>query len=318
MIRVGYKLMSEEHGPAALVRNAVRAEMAGFDFTAISDHFSPWLEEQGHAPFAWTVLGAIAEATHHIGLMVAVSCPIMRYHPAIVAQAAATLALLGGDRFTLGLGTGERLNEQVVGTGRPGIADRLDRLAEALEIINGLLHGRVGRFQGSHFRLDHARLFDRPDRPPPVVVAAAEPRAARLAATRADGIVSITPRTDLLQAYSGAGGKGPRYAEVAMCYGEDEKEAVKTAHRYCRWAAVGGPQTAELPNTEAFAAASKPVSSETVAEAISCGPSPDRHLGAIKRYLEAGYDHLILVQIGPDQEGFFEFFGRELAPRLRH
>src|SRR5216110_840959 len=164
MLKLGYKLMSEEHGPLALVRNATRAEQAGFDFAAISDHFFPWLEEQGHAPFAWSVLGALANATRRLGLMTAVTCPIMRYHPAIIAQGAATVGLLSGDRFTLGLGAGERLNEHIVGSGWPGRGERHARFAEAVEIIQGLLSGRLTNFDGAHFRLDHARLFDRPKR----------------------------------------------------------------------------------------------------------------------------------------------------------
>ena len=164
--KIGYKLMAEEHGPAALVRNTVRAEQAGFDFAAISDHFFPWLDEQGHAPFAWTVLGAAAQATSHIGLMTAVTCPIMRYHPAIVAQAAATLAVLSGDRFVFGLGAGERLNEHVVGEGWPGIGERHERLSEAYDIIGGLLDGSLTNYRGKYFNLDNAKLFDRPDRAP--------------------------------------------------------------------------------------------------------------------------------------------------------
>src|SRR5437588_964239 len=198
MLKLGYKLMSEEHGPLALVRNAVRAEQAGFGFAAISDHFFPWLEEQGHSPFAWSVLGAIAQATRHIGLMSAVTCPIMRYHPAIVAQAAATIALLSNNRFTLGLGSGERLNEHITGEGWPGIRERHERLAEAIDIIKGLLAGKLSHYQGKHFRLDHARLFDRPDdRPLPVAIAAAGERAARLAGQKADALVTTEPRADL-------------------------------------------------------------------------------------------------------------------------
>lgn len=187
MIKLGYKLMAEEHGPTALVGNGKRAEEAGFDFAAISDHFSPWIEEEGHAPFAFSVLGALAQATRHIGLMTAVTCPIMRYHPAIVAQAAATLALLSDDRFTLGLGAGERLNEHVVGAGWPDVRERHERLAEACDIIQGLLSGDLARYRGRFFRLDAARLFDRPARKPAVVLAAGGPEAARLAGEKATG-----------------------------------------------------------------------------------------------------------------------------------
>ena len=172
MLKLGYKLMSEEHGPTDLVRNAQRAEQAGFDFAAISDHFFPWLEEQGHAPLAWSVLGALAHATRRIGLMTAVTCPTMRYHPAIIAQGAATLSLLSNNRFTLGLGAGERLNEHVIGAGWPGRGERHQRLLEAVEIIQGLLAGTLTNYRGHHLQLDHARLFDRPKQKPPVAVAA--------------------------------------------------------------------------------------------------------------------------------------------------
>jgi G6PDH family F420-dependent oxidoreductase len=197
MIKLGYKLMSEEHGPNDLVRNARRAEEAGFEFAAISDHFSPWIEEQGHASFAWSVLGALAQATQRMGLMTAVTCPIMRYHPAIIAQAAATIGLLSGDRFTLGLGAGERLNEHVIGEGWPGLGERHDRLSEAIDVIQGLLTGQLTNYRGSYFRLDHARLFDRPDRKPAIVLAAGGPEAARLAARKGDGLIATEPRVPI-------------------------------------------------------------------------------------------------------------------------
>lgn len=317
MIKLGYKLMSEEHGPAALVRNAARAEQAGFDFAAISDHFSPWLDEQGHSPFAWSVLGAAAQATRHIGLMTAVTCPTMRYHPAIVAQAAATLSLLSEDRFTLGLGSGERLNEHIVGQGWPGIVERQQRLAEAVDIIAGLLAGDLGHYRGEYFRLDHARLFDRPRRPPQIVIAAGGEEAAKLAAGKGAGLISTAPRDELIAAYSEAGGAGPRYAEVGLCYARTEEEARKTAHRYYRWSLCGGPATPELPHTEAFAAVSQLVTPEMIGEKVSCGPALEKHVAAIEKYLKAGFDHVILMQIGPDQDAFLEFFERELAPHLR-
>lgn len=190
MLKLGYKLMSEEHGPAELVDNAQRAEKAGFDFAAISDHFFPWVEEQGHSPLAWSVLGAIAHATTRLGLMTAVTCPTMRYHPAIVAQGAATLALLSNNRFSLGLGSGERLNEHVVGMGWPGVAERHERFGEAVDIIRGLLAGTLQNYVGTHLKLANARLYDRPNRPPPVVIAAGGPKSARFAAGKgrwADG-----------------------------------------------------------------------------------------------------------------------------------
>jgi G6PDH family F420-dependent oxidoreductase len=318
MLKLGYKLMSEEHGPAELVRNAVRAEQAGFDFAAISDHFSPWLEEQGHSSFAWSVLGAVANATRSMELMTAVTCPIMRYHPVVVAQAAATVALLSGDRFTLGLGSGERLNEHVIGAGWPGRTERHARLAEALDILHGLLGGTLTNYRGEFFCVDHARLFDRPERKPPVVLAAGGTEAARLAATKADGLVATEANAEIVEAFTSARGGGPRYAEVALCYAKREEDAKKTAHRYFRWSATGWPVQAELPDTAGFAAASKHVSREAVSELVSCGPSADRHLQAIDRYIQAGFDHIILVQVGPEQEDFIQFFERELGPHLRN
>lgn len=316
MIEIGYKLMAEEHGPAALVRNTARAEQAGFDFAAISDHFFPWLDEQGHSPFAWTVLGAAAQATNHIGLMTAVTCPIMRYHPAIVAQGAATMAVLSGGRFILGLGAGERLNEHVVGAGWPGIGERHERLSEAYDIVRGLLEGSLTNFRGEYFRLDNARLFDRPDRAPPIVGAAGGPEAARLAGRKADGLIATVPDAALVKAYKTAGGNGPIYAEVPMCYAASEAEAREVAHRYHRWSLAGGPVMPELPDPESFDAASSRVTPDDVAEEVSLGPSPEPHLKAIREYIDAGYDHLILTQIGPEQDAFFEFFERELRPAL--
>jgi G6PDH family F420-dependent oxidoreductase len=317
MVKLGYKLMAEEHGPAELVRNLQKAEAAGFDLAAISDHFSPWVEEQGHASFAWSVLGALAQATSRIGLMTAVTCPIMRYHPAIIAQATATLALLSNDRFTLGLGAGERLNEHIVGEGWPGIGERHERLTEAIEIIQGLLQGELRNYRGQYFDLDNARLFDRPERKPPVVIAAGGPEAARLAGQYGDGLIATDPDAGLVEAFTAAGGSGPHYCEVAMCCAAKEDEAVKTAHKYFRWSLSGWPVQAELPDTKGFAAASKHVSPEAVAEQITCGPSAERHLEAIGKYVDAGFDHIVLVQIGPDQTYFFDLFERELAPALR-
>jgi G6PDH family F420-dependent oxidoreductase len=317
MLKLGYKLMSEEHGPKDLVGNARRAETAGFDFAAISDHFFPWVEEQGHSPLAWSVLGAIAQATERLGLMTAVTCPTMRYHPAIIAQGAATLGLLSDGRFTLGLGSGERLNEHVVGMGWPGIAERHERFTEAVDIIQGLLAGEITTYRGKHLQLDNAKLYDRPDRKPPVVIAAGGPKAARFAGEKSDGLMATEPRKDLVEAFKEGGGAGPRYAEVALCAGKREDDARNTAHRYFRWSVTGWPVQAELPDTKSFAAAGRHVTPEAVAQHITCGPSAERHLRAVRKYVEAGFDHIILVQIGPDQDYFLDVFKRELEPALR-
>jgi G6PDH family F420-dependent oxidoreductase len=296
MIKLGYKLMSEEHGPEMLVRNAQRAEGAGFDFAAISDHFFPWLDEQGHSPFAWSVLGAAAQATEKLGLMTSVTCPSIRYHPAIVAQAAATMALLTGDRFVLGLGSGERLNEHVTGEGWPGIVERHERFAEAIDIIQGLLAGELENYRGTHLTLDNARLFDRPKKKPQVVVAAGGADAARLAGRKGDGLMVTEPDAGVINTFKQEGGSGPVYAEVSL---------------------FGWSVNAELPDTKGFAAASEHVTAEMLAKEITCGPSTESHLQAVRRHIEAGCDHIILTQIGPRQDEFLTFFKKELAPALR-
>jgi G6PDH family F420-dependent oxidoreductase len=318
MLRLGYKLMSEEHGSKELVRNAERAEKAGFDFSAISDHFFPWIDEQGHSPLAWSVLGAVANATQRLGLMTAVTCPTMRYHPAIVAQGAATLGELTDGRFTLGLGSGERLNEHVVGHGWPGIAERHERFIESIDIIQGLLKGNLTNYRGKYLQLDNAKLYDRPNKKPPVVIAAGGPKAAALAGEKGDGLVATEASKEIINAYRKAGGKGPRYVEMGMCWARREEEARQIAHKYFRWSMTGWSVQAELPDTKSFTAASEHVTPENVAQQITCGPTVERHLSAIKKYIDAGFDHIVLTQIGPEQGYFLEMFEKELAPALRH
>jgi G6PDH family F420-dependent oxidoreductase len=224
--------------------------------------------------------------------------------------------VMSGGRFTLGLGAGERLNEHVVGAGWPGVVERHERLGEALDIIQGLLAGKITTYRGRHLNLEHAKLFDRPARKPAVVLAAGGPEAARLAAEKADGLVVTEAKKEIVQAWRKAGGKGPLIAEIALCCGRDEKAAIKTAHKYFRWSVAGWPVLAELPHEEAFEAASKHVSPDVVAEEISCGPDAARHLKAIGKYVALGCDHIVLNQIGPDQDFFFKFFSEKLAPSL--
>jgi G6PDH family F420-dependent oxidoreductase len=317
MVKLGYKLMAEEHGPSDLVANAVAAENAGFDFAAISDHFFPWVEEQGHSPFAWTVLGAIAQATRRMDLMTAVTCPILRYHPAIIAQATATLALLSNDRFALGLGSGERLNEHVVGMGWPGVAERHERFREAIDIIQGLLTGELTDYRGQHLHLENAKLYDLPKKKPRVVIAAGGPKAAALAGEQGDALIATEPKEDLVKAYEKAGGRGARYAEVSVCFAKSEAEGRKTAHKYFRWSLGGWPVQAELPNPRSFDAASAQATPEAMGEKIPCGPDIETHVAAISKYLEAGFDHIIITQIGPEQHRLIEAFEQGLADALR-
>lgn len=316
MTKFGYKLMSEEHGPKALVENAVLAEAAGFEFLSISDHFHPWLEAQGHSPFAWTVLGAIAHATSHIGITTGLTCPIIRYHPAIVAQAAATVALLSDNRFTLAVGAGERLNEHVTGARWPSVPERHAMLGEAIDIFRLLWQGGVHTHVGQHFILDHAQLYDVPARPIPVVIGVSGPRSIELARAQADGIMATEALPDLVQSFLKGGKSGPRYSEVALAYAPTLAEGHRIAHERFRFASLGWAVNSELPTVAGFEAATKAIAPEVIASEISAGPNVDVHVAAIRKYVEAGFDHLALVGIGPDQAGFTRFFEKELKPAL--
>lgn len=316
MAKYGYKLMSEEHGPQELVRNAVAAEEAGFDFVAISDHFHPWLSSQGHSPAAWSVLGAVAARTHRVGMVTAVTCPTIRYHPATVAQSAATLAILSNGRFTLGLGSGENLNEHVVGHGWPSPQERQDMLVEAVEIIEALWQGDETSYEGAYFSIDRAKLWDVPEQLPTIAMAAGGPRAARLAGENGQGLFATEAKRELVDAWSSAGGSGPRYAEVALCWAKDEARALRIARERSSFSLLGWKVMTELPTPDAFESAVECVRAEDIAEKIPCGPDPERHVAAVRKYVAAGFDHIVLLGAGPDQEGFLDFFQRELAPRL--
>lgn len=317
-MQIGYKLAAEAFGPAELVRQAVLAEEAGFDFVEISDHYHPWLDNQGHSPFAWTVLGAIAARTDRIGLATGVTCPTVRYHPAIIAQAAATLALLSDGRFTLGLGSGERLNEHVVGKGFPDTVDtRQDMLREAIEIIRLLWRGGYQSYEGKHLRLADARVFDLPGTLPPIAVAAGGRRAAALAAELADGLFATEDRPELVRHYRDAGGTGPLYAEVPMAWAPDEESAARAALETSRWALTGWKVMSELPNPVNFEAATSTVRLEDITAKFACGPDPARYEAAVQPYLDAGFDRLVMQNAGPDPAGFIDFYSRELDSRLR-
>jgi G6PDH family F420-dependent oxidoreductase len=316
-MKFGYKLAAEGFGPKELIQQAVRAEQAGFDFVEISDHFHPWLDVQGHSPFAWTVLGAIAARTDRIGLATGVTCPSMRYHPAIIAQAAATLAIVSDDRFTLGLGAGERLNEHVVGQGFPSVRGRHERLREALEIIKLLWQGGYQSYEGKHLQLEDARVFDLPDKLPVIAVAAGGKNAAAMAAELGDGLFVTEPRTDLVESYTGAGGSGPRYAEVPMAWAPTEEAGVQEVLKTSRWALTGWKVMSELPNPVNFDAASQTVREEDVRGHFALGPDAEPYVEAVKKYTEAGYDHIVLQNAGPDPDGFIDFFAKDLQDKLQ-
>jgi G6PDH family F420-dependent oxidoreductase len=317
MVKFGYKLMTEEHGPSALVENARRAEDAGFDFVSISDHFHPWLESQGHAPFAWSVLGAIAATTSRIGITTGLTCPIIRYHPAIIAQAAATIAAMSNDRFTLAIGAGERLNEHVTGARWPSVLERHDMLAEAIQIFRTLWSGGVHTIRLEHFIVDHARLYDAPRQPIPIVVGVSGPRSVALAAEKADGIMATEPKADLVKDYQAkASQPGPRYAEVTLGYAQSEAAALAMVHDRFRFGALGWSVMSEAPSVESFEAATRFIRPEDLKDSAGLGPDPDSHLRAIARFVDAGFDHIVLTGVGDDQAGFIAFFHRELKPRL--
>lgn len=319
MVAVGYTLMSEQTGPKHLVDYAVRAEQAGFDLAVISDHYYPWLDSQAHAPYAWSVLGAVAHATSRIDLMSFVTCPIRRYHPAVVAQKAATMGLLSDGRFTLGLGAGENLNEHVVGAW-PHVQQRHDMFEEALNIIRPLLDGETLTFSGEYFEVPEAYLWDRPENGVPVGVAVSGPSSADLAGAYADCVVAVQPDPHLLQLFENAGGAGkPRYGQVAICYGPDEAECRQLVLDQFRWVGLGWKVNAELPGPDSFAGATQFMREEDVAQLVPCGPDIDRHVAAIRKYVDAGFTHVALVQVGGGLQGMFlDWAERELLPRLRN
>ena len=316
MATFGYTLMCEQTGPKDLIRYGEQAEKAGFDFTVISDHFHPWLDEQGQSPFAWSVLGALASRTSRMPLMTMVTCPTVRYHPAIVAQMAATIALISDGRFTLGLGAGENLNEHVVGEGWPPANIRHLMLEEAIDIIRRLWEGRYVSHEGDFFSVHDARLFSIPSPPPAIAVAASGQESCRLAARAGAALVAVDPIPELVQMYRDAGGTGPAYGQIALCYDRDEGRAVKTAHAILRYGLLGWKVMSELPNPVNFEAATKLVREDDVARQVPCGPSVERHIEGIKKYVDAGFERIAVLQAGRDQEGFFRFWNEELKPGL--
>ncbi|OEV04696.1 TIGR03557 family F420-dependent LLM class oxidoreductase [Streptomyces oceani] len=316
-MQIGYKLASEAFGPEELIRQATRAETAGFDFVEISDHFHPWLDNQGHSPFVWTVLGAIAARTDRVGLVTGVTCPTVRYHPAIIAQAAATLALVSGGRFVLGVGSGERLNEHVVGRGFPAVRQRHELLREALEIIRLLWEGGYRSYEGRHLRLEDARVFDLPAEAPLIAVAASGADSARIAAELGDALFATEEDPALVRRYRDFGGSGPRYAEVPLAWAADERTAARAALDTSRWALTGWKVMSELPNPVNFDAATSTVREEDILERFACGPDPDRALATARDFATAGFDRLVMMNVGPEVDGFFDFYERELDAPLR-
>ncbi|MGW0531160.1 LLM class F420-dependent oxidoreductase [Streptomyces sp. NPDC003032] len=319
MVQIGYTMMTEQAGPRALVEDLVAAEQAGFDFSVTSDHYFPWLESQGHSPYAWSVLGAAAQATSRIPLMTYVTCPTVRYHPAVVAQKAATMQLLSEGRFRLGLGSGENLNEHVVGAGWPSPQTRLDMLEEAIGIIRALFAGENVNHQGTHFDVANARLWDLPDELPPIGVAVSGGRSCSLAGRLADLVIATEPKAELLDSFDRHGGGGkPRVGQLPVCYDTDKDAAVARAHDQFRWSVGGWPVNSELPGPSGFAGATQLVTPQDIAEQIPCGDDVDDFVEAVRPFAEAGFTEIALVQVGGDQQRpFIDWAEKNLLPVLR-
>jgi G6PDH family F420-dependent oxidoreductase len=320
MTRYGYTLMTEQSGPREIVRYAAAAEQAGFDFEVMSDHFFPWLAEQGHGAYAWSMLGAVSQVTERVGLMTYVTAPILRYHPAVVAQKAATIALLSEGRFTLGLGAGENLNEHVVGQGWPPVNVRHEMLEEAIRIITSLFEGGYVNFAGSHYRVDSAKLWDLPEQRVPIGVAVSGDQSISTFAPLADHLIAVEPDQDLVTKWDEAvgGAASRKIGQIPVSWDTDRDRAVERAHQQFRWFGGGWKVNAELPGPAAFAGATQFVRPEDVAESIPCGPDVDAIVKAVGQFSEAGFTDVALVQIGDEnQQEFLDFAEKELLPALR-
>jgi G6PDH family F420-dependent oxidoreductase len=314
----GYTMMCEQSPPDRLVTDLQQAERAGFDFSVISDHYAPWLESQGHSGYAWSILGAAAWATERIGLMTYVTCPILRYHPAVVAQKAATVQILSGGRFRLGLGAGENLNEHVVGKRWPAVGERHEMLAEAVEVIRPLLAGEHVNHRGKHFDVESAVLWDPPSTPVPIGIAVSGSQSCSLAGRKADLVIATEPKGELLELYREAGGDGPSVGQVPIAYDTDRERGVQRAHDQFRWFGLGWKVNADLPGPSSFEGATQLITPEQIGDQLSCGPDVEEHVEAIRPFLDAGFDEIALVQIGADQqEPFIAWAQEELLPALR-
>lgn len=316
MVTVGYFLSAEEHGASELVRMAAAAEEAGFGAASISDHYHPWLSDQGHSPFVWSVLGAIAAVTDTMTVTTAVTCPTIRTHPAIIAQATATTAELFGDRFRFGIGSGEHLNEHVTGARWPAIEVRLEMLDEAMRVIRRLWAGETVDHHGRHYTVENARLWTLPEAPPPVLMSAFGPQAVALAARISEGFYGAWPAAGLLGQYREHGGTGPAVGELKVCYDTSRDRAVETALRQWRHELVPGQASQELPTTTTFDWIGKVATPEMAAERWVCGPDPEEHVAAIREFADAGFDEVHVLQMGRGQQEMLDFYAREVLPHV--
>jgi G6PDH family F420-dependent oxidoreductase len=315
-MKLGFFLSCEEYGPRELVEQAKAAEQAGFHALWISDHYHPWNHEQGQSPFVWSVIGALAGAGVGLPVTTAVTCPTMRVHPAVVAQAAATSAVLLEGRFQLGVGTGEALNEHIFGDTWPEADTRIEMLEEAIDVMRALWTGDTVSHRGQHYRVEHAKLFTVPDEAPPVLVSGFGPKAVDLAARMGDGFVTTSPDKDSIEQFRQAAGDKPVQAGAKVCFGPDAEEAAATAHRIWPNDGLPGELAQVLPTPEHFEQAAELVTPEMLAETLPCGPDLDVHVKGLEEYAEAGVDELFVQQIGGRHDDFFAAYEREVIPRF--
>jgi G6PDH family F420-dependent oxidoreductase len=317
MAKIGYFLSSEQFGPKELVDQAKRAEDAGFQALWISDHFHPWNDEQGQSPFVWGVIGAVSLATS-LPVSTAVTCPTVRIHPAIIAQAAATAAVQLEGKFVLGVGSGEALNEHILGDPWPSVGVRQEMLEEAIEVIRLLHRGDEVSHHGRHYEVQEARIYTRPDQPVPIYVSGFGPQGAELAGRIGDGYALAMPDAELVKTFrSSGGGDKPVQAGTKVTWDRDPDTALDIAHRL--WGNEGLPgQSAQiLPRPKDFAALQALVPKDDISESIACGPNPDKHAAQVRSYLDADIDEVYVQQIGPDMDGFFASWHRDVLPQLR-
>jgi len=313
-MQLGYWLSSEEHRPNELVQLACQAERTGFSFAVISDHYHPWIDRQGQSPFVWAVLGGIAQTTSTLHVGTGVTCPLMRIHPAVIAQAAATVACMLPDRFFLGVGSGENLNEHIIGKHWPPPEVRLDMLEEAISVIRLLWEGATRSHRGRYYTVQDARIYTRPEAAPPIYVAASGPSAAKLAARAGDGLIATSPNGELVKTFGTA---KPRYGQVKVCWAADEASALRTVREMWPTAGVPGALNSELRQPSEFEAVASLVSEGALQKAVVMGPDPERHIAAIRAYQDAGFGHVSVHQIGPDQAGFFRFYAENILPKFK-
>ena len=317
MTHIGYSLICEELPPERLLDNAKHAEQIGFEFLTISDHFHPWISAQGESPFVWNVLGALSQVTEEIEIGTAVTCPTFRYHPALVAQAAATSARMLEGRFRLGLGSGEALNEKITAKAWPEASIRLAMLEEAVHIIRELWKGKSTSHYGTYYQLENATIFTLPEKLPEIIVAASGQKAARLAGEIGDGFWGLAPDSELLDTFQKSGGESkPRYGQFHACVASSESEARKIVHE--RWpnGGLSGELNAILPTPAHFEQACQMVSEEMAVENIVCSNDPGEHIEMIKKYAEAGYTHVSVHQIGTEHSRFFDLYSQEVVPEF--